>query len=178
VECAGDSLRIHPYFVLREDDLGFVLRQYRFFRRLRLAAPEEQDQEETVHDTTAQEDLQAEIREGVRDCLHDGSHAKASAALRKSAETPTDYERTFAPLLAEIHKISSGVLCNMVLRHFVESSDSSVHGLVNSVAAAARDSGNASVRWRLESLAGTLLLPTPSGNSDAPVTETVEKATA
>jgi hypothetical protein len=140
---------VHPYVFRQVCRNGSIIAQALQTRRVDraranpFAEPEE-----------AAREVLAEVSAAVQECCAEEIFTDFTDKLRTACELQADLALQLAPHLAGLPKQVVAHLLADIEKRFGKEGDRSLYGLANAVTAAARDTRDPEMRWRLEELGG------------------------
>ena len=111
------------------------------------------------------ERLRTRVRSLVQECTSSEMLTQLTDQLRVAAESDVDAGLQMSTVISQLPRRHSSLLLSQILSEFHEDEDQSVYGLMNAVAAVARDEGDPETKWDLEELAGWVPMLVPSNQT-------------
>ena len=111
------------------------------------------------------ERLCTRVRSLVQKCTSSEMLTQLTDQLRVAAESDVDAGLQMSTVISQLPRRHSSLLLSQILSEFHEDEDQSVYGLMNAVAAVARDEGDPETKWDLEELAGWVPMLVPSNQT-------------
>lgn len=111
------------------------------------------------------EQLCTRVRSLVQECTSSEMLTQLTDQLRVAAESDVDAGLQMSTVISQLPRRHSSLLLSQILSEFHEDEDQSVYGLMNAVAAVARDEGDPETKWDLEELAGWVPMLVPSNQT-------------
>ena len=105
------------------------------------------------------------VRNHVQVCTSSEMLSQLTDQLRVAAESDVDAGLQMSTVISQLPRRHSSLLLSQILSEFHEDEDQSVYGLMNAVAAVARDEDDPETKWDLEELAGWVPMLVPSNQT-------------
>ncbi len=121
----------------------------------------------------ALERLRKRVRNLVQVCTSSEMLTQLTDQLRVAAESDVDAGLQMSTVISQLPRRHSSLLLSQILSKFHEDEDDSVYGLMNAVAAVARDEDDPETKWDLEELAGWVPMLVPSNQTYRDAAEVV-----
>jgi hypothetical protein len=142
---------VHPYVFRQVCRNGAIVAQAIQTRRVdRVPETPFADPEEAVRAVLA------EVAAAVHECCAPDIFAEFTNNLRTACEMEADLVIQVAPYLVRFPKQVAAQLFTDIEKRFTKEGDHSLYGLTNAVTAAARDTRDPEMRWRLEEMGGSI----------------------
>jgi len=151
VRASGTELLVHPYTFRQICSNGAIATHALHGRRL------ERIQSSGIFDATYDEDVALmDLRLAVRACAAKDAFDTAAQEMRSAAEVEADFALQVLPALAAMPERLAARLVPQIFHRFTTGGDRSAFGLLNAVTSVARDTRHPEMRWRLETVGGTI----------------------
>jgi hypothetical protein len=111
------------------------------------------------------ERLRMRVRSLIQECTSSEMLTQLTDQLRVAAESDVDAGLQMSTVISQLPRRHSSLLLSQILSEFHEDEDHSVYGLMNAVAAVARDEDDLETKWDLEELAGWVPMLAPSNQT-------------
>ena len=111
------------------------------------------------------ERLRTRVLSLVQECTSSEMLTQLTDQLRVAAESDVDAGLQMSTVISQLPRRHSSLLLSQILSEFHEDEDQSVYGLMNAVAAVARDEDDPETKWDLEELAGWVPMLVPSNQT-------------
>jgi hypothetical protein len=111
------------------------------------------------------ERLRKRVRNLVQECTSSEMLTQLTDQLQVAAESDVDAGLQMSTVISQLPRRHSSLLLSQILSQFHEDEDESVYGLMNAVAAVARDEDDPETKWDLEELAGWVPMLVPSSQT-------------
>jgi hypothetical protein len=142
---------VHPYVFRQVCRNGAIVVQAIQTRRVdRVPETPFADPEEAVREVLA------EVGAAVHECCAPEIFAKFTNNLRTACEMEADLVIQLTPYLVRFSKHVAAQMFADIEKRFTKKRDHSLYGLTNAVTAAARDTRDPEMRWRLEEMGGSI----------------------
>jgi hypothetical protein len=147
------DIYVHPYTFRQACRNGFIMAraiQTRRIHRVESDAP-----------VFVPVETEIEIRDVVRLCATTEVFSTAAERMRSATERRADRVIELIALISRLPMIAPARMLPAIVGRFQKGRDNSLFGLVNAVTSVARDEPDPEIRWHLEELGGSMLIPVP-----------------
>lgn len=148
VTTVGREIGIHPYVFRQVCRNGAIMAKTLGTKRIKRVE---------MHATSQTLGrLRKRLRRRVQEAASADTLSLITSQLRTAAMSKVDVALQMSAVISRIPRRHSSLLLSQILSEFHDDDDSSVYGLMNAVAAVARDEEDPDTKWDLEELAGSV----------------------